>query len=76
MTNEIFSLENAGIKCWDVFTNRGRYAGLIVTKSDGTLRHYYDSNASKGSAKKFSSIEEALDNVRARRAKINAKRAA
>lgn len=76
MTNEIYSLCEAGIKAWDVFTKTGRYAGLIVTKKDGTLRHYYDSNGSKGSSRKFKSIEEALDNVRARRARIIAKRAA
>ena len=39
MNNEIYSISEAGIKAWDVFTKTGRYAGLIVTKKDGTLRH-------------------------------------
>lgn len=69
MTNEIFELNSAGIECWDVFTKNGRYAGLIVTRKDGTFRHYYNSNGTKGSAKKFKTINDAIDNIRARRAK-------
>lgn len=73
--NEIYSLNDASIQAWDVFTSKGRFAGLIVTKKDGTLRHYYNSNGTKGSTRKFKSINEALDNVRRRRAFIAAKRA-
>lgn len=76
MTNEIYSLSEAGIQAWDVFTSKGRFAGLIVTKKDGTLRHYYNMDGTKGSARKFKSINEALDNVRRRRAFIATKRAA
>ena len=76
MANEIYSLEGAGIACWDVFTKTGRFAGLIVTRKDGTLRHYYDTNASKGSAKKFLTISDALENIGKRREAIKAKRAA
>jgi len=74
MTNEIFSLECAGIKCWDVYTRNGRYAGLIVTRQDGTLRHYYNTNGTKGSSRKLKNIEEALDSIRARRDRLVAKR--
>ena len=72
---EIYSLSDAGIRCWDVFTKQGRFAGLIVTKKDGTFRHYYDMNGTKGSARKFKTIEEALDNVRNRRAARLARKA-
>lgn len=65
----IYSLEAAGIECWDVFTKTQRYAGLIVRKKDGSFRHYYNSNGTKGSAKKFKSVNEALENLHNRRLK-------
>ena len=77
MTNrEIYSLESAGIEAWDVWTKAGRYAGLIVTKPDGTLRHYYNSNGTKGSSRKLQSIGQALESIANRRARIAAKKAA
>lgn len=71
---EIFSLTSAGIECWDVTTKDGRFAGLIVTRKDGTFRHYYNTDGTKGSARKFASINEALDNVSKRRAFLAARR--
>ena len=71
---EVYSLNNAGIECWDVFTKTGRFAGLIVTKKDGTLRHYYNSECTKGSSRKFSTINDALDNISKRQAFLQAKR--
>lgn len=74
MDYEIFSLDSAGIEAWDVFAKNNRFAALIVTKPDGSFRHYYNSNGTKGSARKFKSIEEALENVVKRRAFLSAKR--
>jgi len=71
---EVFSLTSAGIECWDVTTKAGRFAGLIVTRKDGTFRHFYNTEGTKGSARKFASINEALDNVSRRLASIAAKR--
>lgn len=73
---EFFCLEGAGIECWDVFTKQGRFAALIVTKPDGTLRHYYNGNGTKGSARKFRSFGEVFANIDKRRARIAEKRAA
>ena len=73
---EFYSLSNAGIDCWDVFTKTGRFAGLIVARKDGTFRHFYNGNGTKGSARKFPNINDALDNITKRRAFINAKRGA
>ena len=75
MTKEIFSLECVGIECWDVYTKAGRFVGLIVTKPDGTLRHRYNSTGSKGSARKFNSIDEVFKNIDRRRERIRAKAA-
>lgn len=74
MTNQIFCLESAGTQAWDVFTKKGAYAGLVVTKPDGTLRHRYNSSGTKGSARKFQSIDEVLENIANRRTRIVAKR--
>lgn len=75
MTAAIYSLESAGIEAWDIFTKEGRFAGLIVAKPDGTFRHRYNGTGSKGSAKRFRSIGEALENIDRRRAGIKARAA-
>ena len=75
MTATIYSLEEAGIECYDVRTAAGQYCGYVVRKADGTWRHRYNSSGSKGSVRKFPSIEAALESMHARRMKRAMKRA-
>ena len=70
MENEFFCLELAGVDAWDVFTRDGRFAGLLVTKKDGTIRHRYNSTGSRGSSKKFLTIDDAVDSIIKRRKRI------
>lgn len=76
MANEFYSLTSAGIECWDVFTKSNKFVGLIVAKKDGTFRHFYNTDGTRGSSRKFASISEALANIDKRRAFIRAKTAA
>lgn len=69
-STQIYGLELVGIEAWEVFTKEGRFAGLAVTKPDGTLRHRYNCTGSKGSTRRFSSICEVLENVDRRLARI------
>lgn len=73
MNAAIYALEIAGPGAFDVFTKEGRFAGLLVTKADGTVRHRYNDTGSKGSAKKFPSLAAALENIHTRRMKRLAK---
>jgi len=66
----MFSLEWAGIKSFDVKTRTGAYAGLIALSNSGDFwRVYFDSNCTKGSQRKFSSVEDAISYIEARRIK-------
>ena len=65
----IYSLDLAGIDAFDVFTPAGRWCGLVLRKPDGSWRHRYTVTGSKGSARKFPTVESALDNLHARRVK-------
>lgn len=73
MDAAIYTLEEAGPGAFDVFTKEGHFAGLLVTKTDGTVRHRYNGTGSKGSAKKFPSLAAALENLHNRRVKKLAK---
>lgn len=63
----IYQLIEAGIESFDVYTREGRFAGLIASRPDGTFRHYYNSNATRFSQRKFASVADALENIHARR---------
>lgn len=66
----MLQLESAGIECFDVRTQRGAYAGLIArNQTHGFWRVYFDSNATKGSARKFATAETAIEYIVARRIK-------
>lgn len=55
---------------FDVRTKCNAYAGIIAWKGDkGFAKVYFDSNATKGSARKFPSVAAALDFMHARREK-------
>lgn len=59
----MYGIDWAGENCWDVFSKRGAYAGLICGHQDGTFRHYYNASATKGSKKKFPSFNAAMENL-------------
>lgn len=61
---------------WDVHTLDGRYAATVSRKADGTFRHYYNGDATKGSTRKFKSMDEVFANIDRRLAFIRSKRAA
>ena len=73
---KIYSLECAGIEAWDVKHPSGAFAGMIVRKPDGTYRHRYNGTGSKGSARKFPSLNVALENIDKRMARIKERRGA
>lgn len=67
-----YSLEIAGAlghsRSFDVFTSGGAYAGIISWKGEkGYAKVYYNSTATKGSARKFPSVGAALDFMHERR---------
>lgn len=65
----MWMLESCGIEAFDVTAKSGAYRGLVVRKPQGHWVVYFDSNASRGSARKFSGIEAALEFMADRRAK-------
>lgn len=57
-------------RSFDVRTRNGAYAGLIAEHyRTGTTRVYFNSNATRGSARKFSSVEAAVEYIVSRRIK-------
>lgn len=64
----MFSMDWAGINCFDLTTKHGAYAGLIIGKKDH-WRVYFDGNATKGSAKKFATAHDAMEYLVQRRLK-------
>ena len=65
----MWMLESAGIEAFDVTAKSGAYRGLIIRKPKGYWAVYFDSNATRGSARKFPTIQAALDFMVERRAK-------
>jgi hypothetical protein len=65
----MWMLSQAGIEAFDVTAKSGAYRGLVVRKPKGHWVVYFDSNASRGSARKFPSVEAALEFMADRRAK-------
>ena len=69
----MFELSNAGNianvgQSFDVFTRGGLFAGIVAESfKTNTCKVYFDSNCSKGSARKFASVQAALDFIHARR---------
>lgn len=69
----MFELSNAGGnnegRAFDLFTRAGKFAGLLVETYGKGVKVYFDSNASKGSARNFNDVPAALDFIHARRIK-------
>lgn len=70
----IYSLDIAGRSgksiSFDVRSKTGAYAGIISWNGDkGFAKVYFNGNATRGSARKFPSIEAAMDFIHARRVK-------
>lgn len=65
--NAIYRLEGAGIEAYDIFTRSGRYAGIVIQKKDGKHILYWNSNCTRGSARRFATRDEALEFMHKRR---------
>jgi len=65
----MWMLDGAGIEAFDVTAKSGAYRGLVVKKPQGHWAVYFDSNATRGSARKFPTIQSALAFMAERRAK-------
>ena len=70
----VLGLDHAGAtnegQSFDVRTKRGAFAGLVTENfRSGVVRVYFNSNATRGSARKFASINDALGYIIKRRMK-------
>jgi hypothetical protein len=65
----MFALTSAGFNAFDLHTARGAYCGTIAKTKTGAWRVFFNMTATKGSARKFASAEEAVKFVHARRIK-------
>lgn len=67
----MFELVNAGGdkngRAFDIFTSKGKFAGMITEVYGKKITVYFDSNASKGSKRNFATIQAALDFIFSRR---------
>jgi hypothetical protein len=64
----MLQLTSAGINSFDVATKAGRFAGVIAWNERGDFyRVYFDSNATRGSKRKFTSVQDAVAFIRERR---------
>ena len=66
---KMWMLDGAGINAFDVTAKSGGYRGLIVQKPKGYWIVYFNSNATRGSARKFPTASDALNFMADRRAK-------
>ena len=66
----MFSLDYAGPNSFDVRTKNGGYAGLICSQPvRGDFKVYFDSNANRGSVRRFSTVQDAVQFIYDRRVK-------
>jgi hypothetical protein len=65
----MFSLESAGINCFDLFTRRGAFCGVISQTTKGDWRVFFNMTATKGSQRRFPSPEAAVEFIFSRRVK-------
>lgn len=65
----MFSLDYAGPAAFDVRTKRGAYCGVIAQSPKGDWRVYFNSNATKGSQRRFPTPEAAIAFIYERRVK-------
>ncbi len=64
----MYSLTSAGIECFDIWSRKGAYAGLIAKKKSGYVL-YWNGNATRGSKRVFATINDALEFMHQRRVK-------
>jgi len=74
MSNAILALEDCGGdkngRAFDVRTRGGAFAGIISERySTGIVQVYFNSSCTKGSQRKFRSVNEAAEFMVARRIK-------
>lgn len=68
----MLELVNAGIESFDAFTAKGRFAGMIIMQPRKAGKHWtvaFDSNATRCSARKFNSVQDAANFIVDRRIK-------
>lgn len=69
----MFALDDAGGdktgRAIEVRTARGGFAGIIVENYGRSVRVYFNSTATRGSARKFASVPAALEYLHDRRVK-------
>lgn len=65
----MWMLESAGIEAFDVTAKSGAYRGMIVRQPKGHWAVYFDSNGTRGSARKFPDISAAIEFMFDRRLK-------
>lgn len=63
----MYQLIEAGIEAFDVYTKSNRFAGMLVRKPKGHWALYWNSNASRGSSRKFSTAVDAIEFMHQRR---------
>lgn len=63
----MYQLIEAGKEAFDVFTKSNRFAGLLVRQPKGHWALYWNSNATRGSARKFPSATAAIEFMHSRR---------
>lgn len=64
------NLTPAGIKSYDVHTARGAFAGVIAwNQKRDDYGVYFNSTCTRGSKRRFESVEDAVEFIRQRRIK-------
>jgi hypothetical protein len=66
----MFSLDYAGPNSFEVRTRRNGFAGLIAHQPvKGDFKVYFNDTATRGSARRFATVEDAVQFIHARRVK-------
>jgi hypothetical protein len=63
----MYQLFEAGREAFDVFTKSNRFACVLVRQPKGHWSLYWNSNATRGSARKFATAPAAIEFMHARR---------
>lgn len=64
----MYALHSAGIECFDIWSKKGAYAGVVAKKRNGYVL-YWNGNCTRGSKRLFSTINDALEFMHQRRVK-------
>lgn len=79
MEKKLYEIDWAGNEAFDIFVKTGLttgwHVGIISKQKDGTWKHFYNPTATKSSKKKFSTFNDALENLHNRRMKRKEKKA-